>query len=248
MKVLDYFPTLARLLAYSLSIAAIQLFVCSCVGYGFARFDLPLKKLFFAMVILVIVIPPQNLILPLYVTFRLFDPLSAITSLGHEPLNMLKSVLPMYLMTLFGCGLRSGLHIYIFTQFFRGLPKELEEAAAVDGCSNFGAYFKVMLPNAVPAIVTVAIFSIVWQYNDMFFANVFLMPDNVIIGKRVATLAYSVSQLVWTGNGAANVTDPSIATLYLYAGVVLMIMPIMVIYAALQRQFIEGVERSGIVG
>jgi multiple sugar transport system permease protein len=248
MRVLDYFPTLARLLAYVVSLTAIQTAVCSFVGYGFARFDIPFKKLFFAMVVVTIVIPPQNLILPLYVTFRSFDPFGLLSALGGEPANMLKSVAPMYVMSVFGCGLRAGLFIYIFIQFFRGLPKEIEEAALVDGAGRFGTYFRVMLPNAMPAGVTVAIFSIVWQYNDTFFSNIFLMPESVIMGKGVSALAYSVTQMLWTGKGAANVTDPSVAQLYAYAGVALMIAPVMVMYALLQKRFVEGVERSGIVG
>ncbi|GHV42615.1 transporter [Clostridia bacterium] len=248
MRVLDYLPTLVRLMGYVLSVTVIQTAVCSLVGYGFARFDIPFKKLFFAMVIITIVIPPQNLILPLYVTFRSFDPLGLVSLFSGGAVNMLKSVTPMYIMSLFGCGLRSGLFIYIYIQFFRGLPKEIEDAALVDGAGRIGTYFKVMLPNAMPAVVTVAIFSIVWQYNDTFYSNVFLMPENVIMGKGISTLAYSVTQMLWTGKGAANVTDPSVATLYSYAGVVLMILPVMLMYAVLQKRFIEGVERSGIVG
>jgi multiple sugar transport system permease protein len=113
-----------------------------------------------------------------------------------------------------------------------------------------GTYFRIMLPNAIPAGITVTIFSLVWQYNDMFFSNIFLMPDNVIIGKRVSTLAYSVSQLQWaySGLGLSNINDPGIAQLYVYAGVILMMIPLIVMYVLLQRRFIEGVERSGIVG
>jgi multiple sugar transport system permease protein len=248
MRVLDYFPTLARLVLYVLTISAIQTFVCALVGYGFARFDFPLKRLFFSMAILAIVIPQQNLVLPLYMTFRSFDPLGIISALGGKPINMLKTVYPMHVLSLFGCGLRSGLFIYIYIQFFRGLPKELEEAAFVDGSGRFSAFFKVMLPNAMPAVLTVAIFSMVWQYNDTFFANVFLMPESVIMGKGVSTLAYSVTQMAWTGKGSANVTDPALAELYSCAGVVLMMLPVMLMYAAMQKRFMEGVERSGIVG
>jgi multiple sugar transport system permease protein len=250
LGVLDYLPSMMKLTAYVSSLAIIQFMICSFTAYGFARYNFPLKKILFPAVILIIVIPPQNLILPLYVTFRQFNPLGIITLLGGQPVNMLKTVWPMYIMTIFGCGLRSGLYIYIFIQFFRGLPKEIEEAAFVDGLGPMGTYFRVMLPNAVPAAVTVTIFSLVWQYNDMFFSNIFLMPDSLIVGKRVSTLAYSVSQLQWAYPqlGLSNVNDPGIAQLYVYAGVILLIIPLIVIYALLQKRFIEGVERSGIVG
>jgi multiple sugar transport system permease protein len=148
----------------------------------------------------------------------------------------------MYLMTMFGVGLRSGLYIYIFNQFFRGLPKEIEEAAFVDGAGTFYTFVRVMIPNAMPSILTVTIFSLVWQYNDLFFANIFNISNNWVLSKRLSTLQATLSSEPW------RVTDPNISSLYVYAGIILMILPMLLIYIFLQRKFIEGVERSGIVG
>jgi multiple sugar transport system permease protein len=159
---------------------------------------------------------------------------------GSE-VNLLSTPIPMYIMTAFGCGLRSGLYIYIFNQFFRGLPKEIEEAAFVDGAGTWYTYFRIMLPNALPSVVTVAIFSLVWQYNDTFFAKLFLVSDNIVISKKISTIEASISNV-------EKILDPNILELYLDAGIVLIMIPIIIIYIALQKQFIEGVERSGIVG
>jgi len=147
----------------------------------------------------------------------------------------------MYLMSFLGCGLRSGLYIYIFNQFFRGLPKEIEEAALVDGAGVWYTYFRIMLVNAMPAVVTVAVFSMVWQYNDTFFAKLFLISEDVVISKKIASLQAVIAN-------QEQILDPTIQELYLDAGIVLVILPIIIIYILLQRYFIEGVERSGIVG
>ncbi|GHU74727.1 transporter [Clostridia bacterium] len=241
MDIMNYVPAMGKLLAYVLSLAALQVAVSSMAGYGFARFQFRFKGLCFACVVLTIVIPAQNLILPLYTTFRTFDPLGIVSWIAGSPINLLKQVTPMYIMTAFGVGLRSGLYIYIFTQFFRGLPKELEEAALVDGAGFVKTFVRVMLPNAAPAIVTVSIFSIVWQYNDTFFSNVFLMPSSIVVSKLVSNMSYLSGQ-------AQKILDPEIMTLYTYAGVVLLILPLVVLYVVLQKRFMEGMAKSGIVG
>lgn len=230
-RTMDYLKTLVKALGFDLSLMVIQVLICSMVGYGFARFQFPLKKLLFGCVVIMIVLPTNTIMLPLYITFRDFGMFG----------NLLSTPWPMYIMTLFGCGLRSGLYIYIFNQFFRGLPKEIEEAAFVDGAGMWYTYLRIMLVNAIPSVVTVSIFSMVWQYNDTFFAKLFTLSPGIAIGKKISSLQATI------GN-AYDIVDPSITRLYLYAGIVLVILPIIIIYVALQKHFIEGVERSGIVG
>lgn len=238
---LDYFPSILRDLLYSLSLMAIQIFICSMVGYGFARFDFPLKKLLFGCVVVMIVLPAHTIMLPLYITFRQFDPLGICTALTGSYINLMGTPVPMYIMTMLGCGLRSGLYIYIFTQFFRGLPKEIEEAALVDGAGIWYTYFKIMLANAKPAVITVAVFSMVWQFNDTFFAKLFLISEEVVISKKISILQATIAN-------DYKILDTTIQELYLNAGIILVVLPILIFYLILQRYFIEGVERSGIVG
>lgn len=238
---LDYMKTTFNTVLYAVSLTAIQIFMCSMVGYGFARFEFPFKRLLFGCVVVMIVIPWHVIMLPLYMTFRNFDPLGLVSLFTGSPQNLMGTPWPMYIMTFLGCGLRSGLYIYIFNQFFRGLPKEIEEAAFVDGAGTWYTYFRIMLVNAVPAVVTVSVFSLVWQYNDTFFARLFLIDGSMSIGKKLATLQANISTL-------DKVLDVSVQQLYVSAGVVLVILPVLIIYLILQRQFIEGVERSGIVG
>lgn len=237
---LNYFPTMFRDLLYTLTLTALQLFVCSMVGYGFARFDFPLKKLLFGCVVVMIVIPAHTIMLPLYMTFKSFDPFGIVSAIKGTP-GIMGTVVPMYIMTLLGCGVRSGLYIYIFNQFFRGLPKEIEEAALVDGCGVWYTYFRIMLINAMPAVITVAVFSIVWQFNDTFYAKLFLISEDVVISKKISSLQAVIANV-------DKILDTTIQELYLDAGIVLIILPILIIYLVLQKYFIEGVERSGIVG
>lgn len=237
---MNYFPTMFRDLLYTLTLTALQLLVCSMVGYGFARFDFPMKKLLFGCVVVMIVIPAHTIMLPLYMAFKSFDPFGIVSAIKGTP-GIMGTVVPMYIMTLLGCGVRSGLYIYIFNQFFRGLPKEIEEAALVDGCGVWYTYFRIMLINAMPAVITVAVFSIVWQFNDTFYAKLFLISEDVVISKKISSLQAVIANV-------DKILDTTIQELYLDAGIVLIILPILIIYLVLQKYFIEGVERSGIVG
>ncbi|MDR2546077.1 MAG: carbohydrate ABC transporter permease [Lachnospiraceae bacterium] len=238
---MDYFSVMGRNLLYVAALTVIQLVISSMVGYGFARFNFPFKRLLFACVVIMIIIPAHTIMLPIYLTFREFDPLGLISLFTGTPMNLIGSTAPVFIMTMLGCGVRSGLYIYIFCQFFRGLPKEIEEAAFVDGAGVWYTYFRIMLVNAMPAVVTVTVFSFVWQFNDTFFGNLFLISDSTLISKKIASLQAMIAN-------ADRILEIPIQELYLNAGIVLVLLPIIIIYIVLQKYFIEGVERSGIVG
>lgn len=238
---LDYWRSLGYTLIYIAVITLIQVLITSMVGYGFARFQFPFKGLFFACVIITIVMPTNTIMLPLYQHFRNWDVFGIANAvLGHK-INLLSSEMPMVLLTLFGVGLRSGLFIYIFRQFFRGLPKEIEEAAFIDGAGMFYTYFRIMLVNAVPAVITVMVFTLVWQYNDMFYTGLFTMPNGHHLPAMLPGLTAAIGNY-------DRIQDQIVLQLYVYAGVILILLPILIIYLVLQRYFMEGVERSGIVG
>ena len=96
---MNYIPTITKTIIYTISLMAIQIVVCSMVGYGFARFDFPLKKVLFGCVVIMIVIPTHTIMLPLYMTFRNFDPLVLGTLINGSPINLMSSPWPMYVMT-----------------------------------------------------------------------------------------------------------------------------------------------------
>jgi len=239
---MDYWNVLLNMMSYVLGITAIQLLICSMAGYGFARFNFPLKKVLFACVIITIVLPTHMIMFPLYTTFQTFNPFGIVGFFNNgSSVNLLGSTWPVYIMTFFGVGLRSGLYIFIFNQFFRGMPREIEEAAFIDGAGSLRTYLTVMLPNATPAVVTVTIFSVVWQYNDNFFGRLFNVSDTILLSRKISSLQATVANV-------NQIRDPAISTLYVYAGVVLMILPLLLIYVFMQKHLIEGIERSGIVG
>lgn len=220
----------------------IQAFICAVIGYGFARFRFPGKGLLFGLVVLTIIIPMETMMVPMFTQFRYFDPLGLVKMITGEQsgINLMNSIMPVLLMSLTGMGLRSGLYIFIYRQFFRGLPKEIEEAATIDGCGTFRTFIQIMLPNAMSSIIIVMLFAFVWQYNDTFMSGLF-MESMDMIPKKLNSLNSVLTQVL-------NIRDVKQVQLIINAGVFLTITPLVVIYLFMQRFFMEGIERSGIVG
>ena len=239
---MNYLQTLFMTLSFALLFSVIHVVITSLVGYGFARFKFPGVNILFALCILTIVVPVQTFIVPMFLNFRFFLGRDEWNLIG--PATLFGATMPwswsFLLLTVTGVGLRSGLYIYIFRQFFRGLPKEIEEAAFIDGAGPFYTYLKVMIPNAVPAIITVFLFAFVWHYNDTFYSA------RLITGNRF--MATMLSALAPTFNLIEEVNNPLVTQLVVFSGVLLTIAPVLTIYLFLQRYFIEGLERSGIVG
>jgi len=236
---LRFWNTLAFTLGYSMGLSLLHVMVASFVGYGFARYKFRGSNIIFAIVLLTFIIPPQAYMVPLWFQFRFFGPTN---------INLIDSYASVIILTLTGMGLRSGLFIYIFRQFFRGLPVEISEAARIDGCGHLRTYMSVMMPNAKPAIITVFMFSLVWHYGDTFFSGLLLT--------RPQFMHVSLGQVVFrwqsynSRGGSMMFADFEMmqAQMVFLAAVTLIIVPIILVYAIMQRQFIEGIERSGIVG
>ena len=190
-----------------------------------------------------IIVPPQITTIPLYMQFRFFKPqfLAKLLTLGDT--SLISTGWTMYLPALFANGLRAGLFIFIFRQFFRGLPKELEDAAYLDGCGPLKTFLVVMVPNAKTSFLTVFLFSIVWYWNDFYVSSSFF-THNDTVALMLKNLDAQLQQDLF--NGQAISTRQIIV--WLEAGCVLSITPLLVMYIFLQRYFIEGIERSGITG
>ena len=151
-------------------------------------------------------------------------------------------------------GINSGLFIYIFRQFFRGLPKELEESAEIDGANTVTTFVRIMLPNARGALITVGLFSFVWQWNDTFFTKLFQInsPDFPILTQRLLNTVDNIrglSNSVLTTMISQTVADnPELLTVLTSTAALLVMLPILIIYIFVQKHFVEGIERTGIVG
>jgi len=222
----------------------IQVLTCSIAGYGFARFKFKGKGLMFAIVLMQIIVPTQVILIPQFMQFRYFDPFGLISLISGEALNLADSPWALYLQAFFCNGIRAGLFIFLFRQFFRGLPKELEDAAYLDGCGPFETFVKVMVPNASNSFLTVFIFSVVWYWNDSYVSGMFFTKSNTI-ALQVSNLFNTISAYFNNGTPTGIASDWLV---WIEAGCLLSILPILIMYIFLQKNFVEGVERSGIVG
>jgi multiple sugar transport system permease protein len=228
--------------------SVMQLISCTLIGYGFARFKFRGRNILFALVILTMIVPPQTLMVPLFMHFRFFDIFGIISAVtGGRGINLLESYWPFILMSLTGMGLKNGLYIYIMRQFFRNMPKELEEAAYVDGAGMLRTFVQIMLPSAVPAMVTVFLFSFVWQWTDTFYSNLFLM-NTPVLAKTAANVSNQIAKDMVQVVGTEIYLAPAISSMYSNTASLLVILPLIVLYLFAQKRFVESIERSGIVG
>lgn len=243
---MNYFKSLINTLFFSLFLSVLQTVACLFTGYGFARFEFKFKKLWFALVMLTLLIPPQVIIAPLYMKFRYFDLLGPISAfVGRSGVNLIGTVWPFIISSATCMGLRNGLFVYIIRQFFKGIPRELEEAAHIDGAGHTSTYFRIMLPNAKSLGITILLFSFVWQYTDIFY-TAWYMPNADLLSVKLNSLATSVlSNLI---ANSTSTMDSGYANLLNVTGCLLVLLPLLLIYFVLQKQFTESIERSGIVG
>lgn len=230
-EVMELPETLLNTFLLNIGCSVVQVMACAFTGYGFARFDFFGRKFFFGIVIMMIIVPPQIISLPLYSNF--------------VHLGLINSKLSMYLPALMGNGIRSGFMIFIFRQFFKGLPKEIEDSAYIDGCGRFRAFLSIMLPNAKSALLTVFLFSVVFYWNDYYISSLFF-TDNQTVALMVKNLDSRLSVKLF--NSSAVKASPREQIVWLEAGCLISVSPMLIMYTFLQRYFIEGIERSGIVG
>lgn len=235
---LDFWDTLKNTLILNIGCAFVQVLSCALTGYGFARFKFKGQNILFAVVIMMILVPPQVISLPLYSLFRNFG-------FGKYSVNLINSMLTMYLPAMTGNGIRSGLMILIFRQFFRGLPKEIEDAAYIDGCGAFRTFVQVMIPNASSAFLTVFLFSVVWYWNDYYVSSRFF-TNTQTIALMLRNLNTALKQQLW--ESASADISPREQIVWKEAGCLISITPILILYIFMQKYFTEGIERSGIVG
>lgn len=240
--------------------ALLEVVSCSVIGYGFARFNFKGKKIFTAILFLTILIPDMMVLIPRMVNYTNLD--FAFIGRGIEYVvhtvggwfgadwtgfditpNIVDTSLTMWLPSLLGVGLRSGVLIYIYIQFFSGLPRELEEAAWVDGAGPIKTFLKIAVPSSSVVFITVLVFSLIWHWNDSTLAGIYLtndMPLAVQIGNVEAYIGAK-----WGLYGGAS--TPQQASVMM-ASCVLFITPMLIFYMFIQRGFIESIDRVGITG
>lgn len=244
---MDYWRVFLRTALLSGSISLLQLFVCLLTAYGFARFRFPGKKLLFGCVVLTLIVPPQVIMLPLFMKYRFFDIFGIFKAVTGNSVNLIDTYWPFILQAVTCMGIRNGLYIYMLRQFFKGMPRELEEAAFVDGSGKLRTFLQIMLPSAVPMMVTVFLFGFVWQWTDSFYTSLYL-NNTKVMSSALSSLAVNVYSSYSGYGGSMNFISPGFVSMMNNTGTVMAILPLIILYLICQKNFVEGIERSGIVG
>lgn len=204
-------------LIVALGAVAGNLIACSLTAYAFARLRFRFRGLFFAIMIVTIMMPYHVLIVPQYTIFRYL----------HWVNTFLPLIVPKFLAT-------DAFFIFLMVQFMRGVPADLDDAARLDGCGPYRAYWYIMLPLVRPALITTAIFTFIWTWNDYFTQLVYLNSTSkftVPVG-----LGLFIDQ-----SGIANYGP-------MMAMSVLALLPVFLFFLAFQRFIVEGITTTGVTG
>ncbi|WP_203900109.1 carbohydrate ABC transporter permease [Virgisporangium aliadipatigenens] len=193
---------------------------CLLAAYAFARLRFRARRLWFAVMIGTLLLPSHVLIVPQFILFRTFDWVGG-------PFPYMPLLVPQFLAT-------EAFFVFLMVQFMRGIPRELDEAAKIDGCSPYGVFRHVILPLSRPALVTTAIFSFIWTWNDFFRQLVYLSD----LDKYTVPVALTLF-IDSTGQSAVGP---------MFAMSVLSLLPVFLFFVAFQRMLVEGINTSGLKG
>lgn len=234
-KSMDYFKTLLKGIAIAGLPTACNVFIDMLVGYGFARYDFKGKKIMMGVLLFSYILPRQVTMIPTYVLY------SKIGIVG----KLWSFIIP----ALFGNGLNAPIFILIFYQFFKQIPKVLMEAASIDGAGHFKAFFKIAIPSAIPAIVTVVLFSFVWYWNESYLTELYVqglsansMWTNLVV--QLKNFDASFNERSVSVGDTATALNESVRM----AATTISILPLFIMYLILQKQFVESIDKSGITG
>lgn len=187
------------------------------VAYGFARFDFPLKRILFTIMISTLMLPNAVIIIPRYIMFKNFD--------------WIDTYFPFIVPAIFAC---YSFFIFMMVQFFRGLPRELDESAYLDGCNSFSVLVRILLPLCKPAIFAAGIFQFIWTWNDFFNTLIYINS----VKKFPISLALKMSL-----DNQAHINWNQIMAMAL-----LSIIPCVLLFFLAQKYFVEGIATTGLKG
>jgi multiple sugar transport system permease protein len=189
----------------------------SCiVAYGFARVKFAGKRIWFSVMLLTLMLPSQVQIIPQYIVF---------TQLGW-----LNTWLPLLLPRIGG----QAFFIFMIIQFIRSIPLDLDEAAMIDGASKFGIFYRIIVPQLTPAIVTASIFSFYWTWDEFLIPLIYLnKPDLYTVSLALRTFSDPSGQTDW-------------GAIFAMSG--LSLVPVFIIFVSFQRYLVEGISTTGLKG
>jgi multiple sugar transport system permease protein len=228
--VLDFFPVLLKTLYKSAVPAVLQAVTCGLTGLALAKYRVPFKGAIIGIILITFVTPIQVIMIPQYIMFT--------------NLSLTGGILPFALPALTAGGFNASLFCLIYWQYFRSIPDSYLEAAELDGAGVFGVFFRVILPLAVPAIITVFLFALVWGWNESYVTSLYMNDANATLPRALSNFVASYRQLYGAGGGGGSDINESIRM----AGTMLVIAPLLLLYAFAQRFFVEVIDRAGITG
>ena len=230
-KTLDFWNGLKDSLIMTVIPAGLQTFTLALAGYGLARFHVPGKKFWMVLAVFIFLIPTQVTMIPRFLLFNSYQ--------------MIGTVWPVYLISALGQGVKSSVFLLIYYNFFNSYPKSLDEAAKIDGAGPVKVFFKIALPMVKPALVLTYLFSFIWIWNDTT-----QLPQYST--GAVTTLPMHLQQFVDQFNklysSAGVSTGGALNESIRLAGTLLTILPLIILYFVVQKQFIESIERTGLTG
>lgn len=226
-ELLNFGTALKQTFLVQILSAAIETFVCAFVAYGFARFKFKGKPVCTFFLILSLLVPIQMYSLSMSVNYR--------------NLHLFNTPFVYWLPSLLGVGIRSGMMIFIYQQFFVNLPKELEDAAYIDGAGPVRTYFSIALPSSSVVLVTVSVLSFVWHWNEYYLASLTFLSDSAPLAMVLSFLKVYLKQVgIYEG-------WPEYASLVSAACLMYIIIPL-ILYMIFQRKFVRSIDRVGITG
>lgn len=245
MLALDFSHSFLRSIEVNVLSAIIEVATCAVTAYGFARFKFKFKGLLMGLLILSIIVPQEMIAVPTYLQLRYADILGILGFLGKligtelRP-SLINTPWSFWIPSILSVGLRSGLFIFIYMQFYKGLPKELEEAAYIDGAGLFKTFLKIIVPSSGTAIVTVTIFSVIWHWNEYYLSSIYF-SSNFPLAVKLATIEETMNVMALV-NSVTNRNG------IIMAASLMFILPMLVMYMIVQRKFVKSVDSVGIVG
>lgn len=249
VKCFNAVSAFANTFFYEIGASIVQFCSCAVAAYGLSRYKFKGRGILTGIMILTILVPSMMIITPSYVNFSHMDffgilgLVNRLTGTDLRP-NLIGTPLVFYLPSLLGVGLKGGLFIYIYSQFFKSLPKELEEAAWVDGAGPWKTFLKIVIPASGSAFITVLLFSVVWHWNDYYLAQMYMSENPTF---SVALNNFS-SNTVMAALGVDANTAMMMSLPVLLAGCLMYVLPLIIFYILIQRKFIASIATSGIVG
>ena len=238
LTVMDGFQAFFNSVWFSGILAISQTIISALTGYAFARYNFRFKGILFALILISFIVPVPIIFIPRFMMF-----IGIQSSLG---IKMIGTVIPQMLMAILGQGVNSAILILIFYNFFRMIPSVLYEAARIDGATPFNQFWEITIKMSLSTIVVVFLFSFVWNWNETYVTGQ-LVGDNMVLLPQQLSIFDSLFQ-----NRAPSIPgqegEARINEAYRMAGTILSMLPLFIIYFTAQRQFVEGIENTGITG